>query len=228
MKSFKKNLIGNITLICIISFSIVHLTLLTLNLFNVLNFALPKNFSYITAYILMIFCFALYFAGFWIEAIKSLKVPNWFKIVFYVGFFIFTNVYYILDLFNNLFFVIVFIAYISFILNICALSLYFNINKDEKNKLKSTTKELTFGTTTYSLSLCSLALFIISAIEVLFFKAYALALLSTFVIEMLAMIIATSIMSIIFATSHKKSKLLINGCLIKIVPKTITPSQKKQ
>ena len=145
MGKFRKNLVTNTTLICVLAFSIIHLLLLVLNLFNVTDFNLPNNFSYLTAFILMVLCFILYVIGFLVENIKALKIPSWFKMLFYIAFFVFTNVYYILGLYQNMFFMLVFVAYIALILNICALSIYYNINKDEKNKLKSSTKELIFN-----------------------------------------------------------------------------------
>lgn len=226
MGKFKKDLACNITLICVLAFSAVHLLLLTLNLFNVTNFNLPENFSYIFAYILMIFCLGLYILGFWIDNIKTLKIPTWFKVMFYIAFFIFTNVYYIAGLYHNIFFVVIFIAYISFLLNICAISICFNINKDEKNKLKISTKTLIFNTTTYAISLCSLALFLISIIKVIFVGIFAFTSLIHFIIEMSTMLVVCGLMATILALSHKKSKVIINKCLIKIVPKTISPSVK--
>lgn len=224
MGKFKKDLACNITLICVLAFSSIHLLLLTLNLFNVTNFNLPANFSYIFAYILMIFSFGLYILGFWIDNIKTLKIPTWFKMMFYIAFFIFTNVYYIAGLYQNLFFVIVFISYVSFLLNICAISICFNINKDEKNKLKMSTKSLIFNTTTYAIALCSLFVFIISMIKVIFIETFTFSLLIHFVIEMSTMLAICAIMAIILSLSHKKSKIIINKCLIKIIPKAITPS----
>ena len=226
MGKFKKDLACNITLICVLAFSAIHLLLLTLNLFNITKFNLPSNFSYIFAYVLMIFCFALYVLGFWIDSIKTLKIPTWFKMMFYIAFFIFTNVYYIAGLYNNLFFVIIFVAYISFLLNICAISICFNINKDEKNKLKMSTKSLIFNTTTYAVALCSLALFIFSIAKIIFVGSFAFTSLTDFIIEMTTMLVVCAIMATILTLSHKKSKVIINNCLIKIVPKTITPSVK--
>ncbi len=226
MKNFKKDLACNITLICVLAFSFVHLLMLTLNLFGATNFALPSGFSYITAYILMIFCFALYILGFWIENLRTLKIPTWFKMTFYIAFFIFTNVYYILGLYQNFIFMLIFVAFIAAILNVFALSIYFNISKDDKNKLKASTKMLVFNTTTYSVALCSLALFIISIAKVLFGATYIVGALLTFVIEMSVMLQVCAIFSVMFAISHKKTKRIINGSLIKVIQKTISPSVK--
>ena len=92
--NFKKDLACNITLICVLSLSFIYFMLLTLNLFNVFAFNFPQSFSYITAYLLMILCFGLYVLGFFIETRKSIKIPTWLKMTFYVAFFIFTNIYY--------------------------------------------------------------------------------------------------------------------------------------
>jgi len=226
MSKFKKNLTINITLICVLAFSAIHLTMLILNLFNAFNFELPNNFSYITAFILMILCLALYIIGFYVETKKTLKIPTWFKMVFYVAFFIFTNVYYILGLFQNLIFNLIFVAYLAFVLSVISLSIYYNTNKDEKNVLKATTKQLTFGVINISISLTSLVLFLIEVFKVIFFANAALSTLLTFVFEMFATLIVIATTSTIFALSHKKSKILINKCLIKTIPKPVYRSVK--
>ena len=226
--NFKKDLASNIVLICVLAFSGIHLLLITLNLFNVTHFALPTNFSYITAYILMIICFCLYILGFWIERLKNLKIPTWFKMTFYISFFLFTNVYYILGLYYNLFFSLVFVACLALFFNICGLSVYFNMTKDDKNKLKASTKELIFNSTAYSIVLCALSLFVISTMKVLFCSTFVFSSLTSFVFEMLTMLVTTAIVATIFAISHRKKKIVINNCLIKIIPKTISPSIKQQ
>ncbi len=224
MKKFKKDLVSNITLICVLAFSGVHLLLLTLNLFNVTKFALPSGFSYIAAYVLMVLCFAFYVAAFFVENIKQLVIPTWLKVLFYVAFFVFTNVYYILGLYKNIISMLVFVAYIAFLLNIVALSIHFNVNKDEKNKLKSTTFGLIFNTSTYSVALSAFAIFILSIFKLIFASNHAT--LANLVFEMLTAFVVCTIIQILLAVSHKKSKKLINNCLVKIVPKTISPSVK--
>lgn len=226
MNKFKKNLAGNITLISVLVFSVIHLILLTLNLFNVLDFVLPKNFSFIFAYILMILCFSLFIVAFWIENLNTLKIPTWFKILFYVAFYVFTNVYYLFGLYSNIFFMIIFVSYVALLLNVCSLSIYFNVNKDEKNKLKSSTKTLIFNSAVYSIALCILAEFIISVIKIIFFATSSNTTLLAFVIEFSTMIAVCLTTTLMFAFSHRKSKKIINGCLIKIIPRNITPSVK--
>lgn len=226
MNNFKKNLAVNITLICVLSFSLIHLLILTLSLFNVFNLSLPADFSYIGAYILMIISFALYIVGFWIETIKTLKIPTWIKVTFYIALYIFTNVYYILGLYQNFAFLLIFIVFMAAFLNIIALSVFFNITKDDKNKVKTTTKLLTFNVSAYAVALCSLALFITSIIKVIFGVHFTLSALLTFVIEMSVMLVVCAIFNTIFALSHKKTKRILNACLIKIVAPTITPSVK--
>lgn len=226
MNKFKKDLVCNITLICVLAFSLVHLVLLTLNLFNVFSFALPTNFSYFTAYFLMILCFSLYIFGFWITKFKSLKIPTWFRMVFYIAFFIFTNVYYILGLYSILVFMIIFVAYLAFILNIIALSLHFYLCKDEKNKLKTTTYGLVINLLAYSISLCGIAIFLISLFKVLILKNFIFTTLTSFIIEMSVMLVICIATAITFGISHKKSKKIINKCLIKTIPRTISPSVK--
>ncbi len=224
MNRFKKDLASNITLLCVLVFSAVHLLLLTLNLFNVTNFALPYGFSYITAYILMIFSFALYIGCFFVENIKRLTIPTWFKIMFYIAFFLFTNVYYILGLYQNIIFMLAFVAYIAFLINIIALAVHFHVNKDEHNKLKLSTMGLIFNTATYSVALSALVLFIISLVKIIIGTN---TLLTGFIFEFLTMLVVCAVIEIMFAVSHKKSKRIINKFLIKFNPKQISRSVKK-
>ena len=226
--NFKKDLACNITLICVLSLSLVYFVLLTLNLFNVFSFAFPQSFSYITAYLLMILCFGLYILGFFIESRKNIKIPTWFKMTFYIAFFIFTNIYYVFGLYHNLVTLLMFVAFITFILNIIALSLYFNLNKDENNKLKASTKGFIFNTSIYSVAISSVAIFLISAFNVIFLSTYIFSTLSIFVIEMTTSLVVCAVVSTIFAFSHKKSKIIINNCLIKVTKNTIVRSLKQK
>ena len=100
--NFKEDLLCNITLICTLSFTCIHLLLLTLNLFGVTRFELHNNFNYIVAYILVIASLALYVSGFYLYRFTNMYIPAWFRMMFYIAFYLFTNVYYILGWFNCL------------------------------------------------------------------------------------------------------------------------------
>ena len=100
--SFREDLLCNVTLICTLSFSVIHLLILTLNLFGVTRFVFHENFNYIVAYILVVASLALYVFGFYIYKFARLYIPAWFRMLFYIAFYLFTNIYYILGWFNAL------------------------------------------------------------------------------------------------------------------------------
>lgn len=216
MNEFKKDLACNITLICVLAFSAIHIALLTLNLFGVTELAFFEGFNYLIAYILVIVCLLLYIFGFFITKIKNLELPKWFRIMFYIAFYLFTNVYYCLGLFGNMVALVFFFAYIAFLVNIISLSVFYNVNKDEKNRLKSTNTYLVTSVFFYSVAINALVQFVIDAVKVFAFPNYIFTTLMAFVVEMSAMLLVTIVMTVIFASSLSKTKSLINGCLIKI------------
>ena len=213
--SFREDLLCNITLICTLSFTCIHLLLLTLNLFGVTRFGLNYGFSYIVAYILVIASLALYIFGFYIYRFSNLYVPAWFRMLFYIAFYLFTNVYYILGWFSSLLGLIFFFAYVSFLMCIISLSIYFNTQKDDKNKLKIAPRSLISSVFFYSIAGNAMLQFVINLIKVIFFKSYKLATLSVYLVEFGTMIAVSVAVSIIFAISLARSKTLINSCLIK-------------
>ena len=216
MNEFKKDLACNITLICVLAFSSINIALLTLNLFGVTELAFFEGFNYLIAYILVIVCLLLYIFGFFITKIKNLELPKWFRIMFYIAFYLFTNVYYCLGLFGNMVALVFFFAYIAFLVNIISLSVFYNVNKDEKNRLKSTNTYLVTSVFFYSVAINALVQFVIDAVKVFAFPNYIFTTLMAFVVEMSAMLLVTIVMTVIFASSLSKTKSLINGCLIKI------------
>lgn len=213
---FKEDLMCNITLICVLAFSCVHLLLLTLNIFGVTRFALPENFNYIVAYILSILCLCLYVFGFYLYRFTHLYIPSWFRMLFYIAFYIFTNLYYVLGLFGSVLGLIFFFAYIGFLTCIICLSIYFNTQKDEKNKLRVASKSLVSSVFFYSVAGCAIVQFVINLIKVIFFNSYKFTTLSAYLIEFGTMISICSIVSILFALSLARTKTFINACLIKI------------
>ena len=215
MNNFKKDLVCNITLICVLVFSFVHLTLLTLNLFGVTALEFRENFNYLIAYILAVVCLGLYVFGFFITKIKNLSIPAWFRMLFYIAFYLFTNVYYTLGLFGNIFALIAFFAYIAFLANIISLSVFYNVQKDEKNRLKSTNRFLLTSVFMYSVAINSIIMFLITTFKAFVFPNAELSTLVTFVIEMSTMLLVTIVVTLIFAGSLSKTKELINNCLIK-------------
>ena len=217
--NFREDLLCNITLICTLSFTCIHLLLLTLNLFGVTRFELHENFSYIVAYILVIASLALYVFGFYLYRFSNMYIPTWFRMLFYIAFYLFTNVYYILGWFNHLLGLIFFFAYIAFLMSIASLSIYFNTQKDEKNKLKIAPKSLLSSVYFYSIAGNAILQFIINLVKVIFFKTYELSTLTVYLVEFGTMIAVASFVIIMFAISLKRSKTFINACLIKFYSK---------
>lgn len=214
--SFREDLLCNITLICALVFTCVHLMLVTFNIFGVTKFGLPENFSYVVAYILVIISLALYVFGFYLYRFSRLYIPAWFRMLFYIAFFIFTNVYYICGFFGSMLGLIFFFAYIAFLACIISLSIYFNTQKDEKNKLKIAPKSLITSVFFYSIAGNALLQFMINLVKVIFFDSYKFTTLSAYLIEFGTMVAVCSAVSIAFAVSLSLSKRFINACLIKI------------
>ena len=200
--TFKEDLLCNITLICTLVFSGIHLLLLTLNLLGATNFEFYAGFNYILAYILVIASLALYIFGFYVYHFSRVYMPSWFRMLFYIAF--------------TLIGLIFFYAYISFLACIISLSIYFNTQKDEKNKLKISPKSLISSVFFYAIAGNALLQFVINMVKFIAFRSYEFTTLSAYLIEFGVMIGMTSIITIIFAISLHGSKKFINACLIKV------------
>ena len=197
--------------------SILHFALLMLGLFGVVSpsFLDRAGFNYIVSFVLVILCLVMYIILMVVEKKKSLVIPEWFKIVFYVGFFVFTNVYYYFGLYATLAGLIVFYIYLSIVLNILALSVFFNTQKSENNVLKTTNTFTALSTCAYAISAGAMLETIISAFKIIFAKNSTFSTLSMFIIDMCIIILVSVIMAIIYYGSLSKQKIVINKCLIK-------------
>ena len=215
MNEFKKNLSINITLITVLVFTFVHLLILTLNLFGVTELTFPENFNFLLAYLLIILSLGLYIASFFLVKIRNIRVPNWISIVFYISFFLFTNVYYICGLFSNLIAIIFLFAYVAVMINIICLSIFYNLQKDEKNRLKSSKSYIVASVFLFSVAACAILILLITAIKAFFFPTYEMSTLYVYVIEMCTMVLISIVMTICFSLSLSKTKAFINSCLIK-------------
>ena len=214
--TFKEDLLCNITLICTLVFSGIHLLLLTFNLIGITKFDLYPSFSYILAYILVVACLVLYIFSFYVYRYSRIYMPAWFRMLFYIAFFLFTNVYYIVNWFNTLLGLIFFYAYISFLACIISLSIYFNSQKDDKNKLRIAPKSLITSVFFYAIAGNALVQFVVNLVKVIAFKNYEFSTLSVYLIEFGVMIGITVVVTIAFALSLARTKRFINACLIKI------------
>ncbi len=212
-----KSKISTILLYIVLALSVVHLTFLILSLLDVLPIAFLEtiNFNYILAFALVVICLLLYIGFMFVEKSKKLTIPEWFKITFYVGFYLFTNIYYFFGLYSTIAGLIIFYIYLAFVLNIIALSVFFNTQKSETNVLKTTTTYTVITTFAYSVAFFALSETIISALKLLFFRTSTFATLSMFVIDMCTGLLVSIVMALIFALSLTKRKVVINKCLIK-------------
>ncbi len=229
MKSFRKDLACNITLIFVLVCTATHLVLVTLNLFGVTELAFAEGFNYILAYVLIALCLMLYIFGFFISSIKRLEFPAWLRIVLYFAFFIFTNTYYVLGWHQNIIALVFMFLYIGFCVNIISLSVFYNAQKDDYNRLKSTRKFIITSVFFYSAGACGIIEFFVTGIKSIFFSNYVTSTLLYFVAEMSALLTITIVMSIIFYVSLSKRKVIVNKSLIKIARKnTIQRSVKSK
>ena len=222
MKKITKNEFAcNLTLSFALFFTGVHLLLVSFNLFGITNFSIPENFSYVFAYILSLGCLALYIFGFSISKFKSIVFPAWLRIMFYIAFFLFTNTYYLAGLYLNKVGIVIFYAYIAFLINILSVSIFYNAQKDEKNRLKASNKFITFSVLCYSLAFSTVVQFVISAVKIFFFKTGCTTTLSYFVISMSSMLVVNIALYIAFLVSLKKTKKFINSCLVKRIVRVV-------
>lgn len=222
MKKITKNDFAcNLTLSFALFFTAVHLIILTFNLFGISNFSVPENFSYIFAYILSICCLALYIFGFSISKLKNIVFPAWLRIMFYIAFFLFTNTYYLSGLYQTLIGIIIFYAYIAFLINIISVSIFYNVQKDEKHRLKASPTFITISVFCYSVAISSIILFIISTVKVIFFKTFATSTLLYFVVSMTSMLVVNIGLFIAFFLSLKNTKKFINACLVKYIVRVV-------
>ena len=216
MNEFKKDLACNITLIVALTFTVIHLLVLTLELFGVTSLNLYEGFNFIVAYVLVILCLALYIFSFFITKFKSLEVPVWFRIVFYVAFFLFTNTYYIVGGYRNIISIIIFFVYLSFLTSVANISVFYNTQKDEKNKLKTSRNYIVTSVFFYSLGTNAIIELIITAFKSFVFPNYEFTTLNVFIVEMSTMILTTIVLCLVISMSLKKTKKLVNSCLIKV------------
>ena len=215
MKNFKKNLAVNISLITVLVFTFVHLLILTLNVFGVTTLKIFDEFNYFIAYMLVIFSLVLYILGFFIERITKLIIPSWFQILFFVAFFLFTNTYYILNAYSNIFAMILLFAYVSLLVTITNISVFYHTQKDENNKLKASKNYIVTSIFFYSTGTNGLIELFITALKTFAFANYPLTTLNSVVVEFSTMILVTIIMTFALSLSLSKSKKFINACLIK-------------
>ena len=214
-KTNKSELFCNITLSAVLVATAIHILLLTLNLFGVINFGVPKSFNYIFAYILTLICLGLYIFGFAVSKFKRIIFPSWLRIFFYVAFYLFTNIYYLMGFYTEPLMIAIFYAYMGFLISILSVSIFYNTQKDEKNRLKSTNKFISLSVFCYSVTFASIIQFLISLVKVIFFNESVTATLKIYALSVASMLAVIAALSIAFYVSLRKSKKFINSCLVK-------------
>ena len=128
----------------------------------------------------------------------------------------FTNIYYFFSIYSTIWGLIIFDAYLAVLLNILSVSLFYNSQKDNKNQVKTTEKFLVFTTFCYAAA-GSLVIEVLSALmRMLTDKANITNSLAMFVTEACTMLVVSFAFALAFAMSMRKTKQLINSCLIKI------------
>lgn len=215
MEKFKNNLIANITLIVSLVCSITHLIILTVNIFKEKPAMFYDGFSYLVAYILIIVSLLLYMLFFYISRIGNFKVPSWFESVFYVAFFIFTNTFYITNAYSSIAAIIFLFAYISLLSTIVNVSVFYNVQKDEKNRLVASKNYIVTSIFFYSVGTNAIIELLVTIVKTFICPNYIFSTLTCFIIESCTMLLVTIAMCVLFYLSLSKSKKFINNCLIK-------------
>ena len=205
--------------------SVAFLVLLNLGLFNVVVPSWIKNssFNYMVGFVLVALNLILDITFMVIEAKKKLDIPEWFRVVFFIGFFVFTNVYYYFGLYSIIYTEILFYIYLSVVLSILAISVFYNIQKNENNQIKTSNAYASVTTFTYSTSIFLIIETIVTAIKIISGQGIQTGLLS-FLIHSCVCIFSSLIIAVAFHVSLSRQKKFINACLIR----TITNKEPEQ
>lgn len=193
------------------------IVMLALGMFQVLDYSsvIGAGFSYWWAFAIVIVCMLLYIGFMFIEKWRNLNIPVWLKNLFYVAFFIFTNVYYFFGLYSKIWSIILFDICFACLVNILSVSLFYNTQKDEKNTVKTTEKFLVFTCFSYSSMIILVYQLIVGLAKCIAGTSGILSNLALMVTEVSTMLCVTFVFAILFTLSMKKSRKFINSCLIK-------------
>lgn len=218
MKNMQNKIkLSSVLLWAVLALSLVHFSFLLLGLFGIIVPACLErsSFNYIVSFVLVAVCLILYIVLMVVEKKKKMIMPEWFKDVFYIGFYVFTNVYYYFGLFSTLAGLLVFYVCLAFVLNIIALSIFFNTQKNDSNVLRTTNTFTALTTFTYAVTGGALIETVVSAFKLILAKDSMFSTLSMVIIDMCVIVLVSIIMAIIYGSSLSKKKTIINGCLIK-------------
>ena len=207
--------------------SVCFLILLTLGLFGIVvpSWIKNGNFNFLVGYIFIALNLILDIIFMIIETKKKLVIPEWFRVVFFIGFFIFTNVYYYFRLFSIVYTEILFYIYLATVLSVLSISIFFHVQKDEKNVAKVNNKYAAVSTFTYATSMFLIIETLITAIKVISSSNLQNGLL-LFLINSCITICVNLIFATIFYFSLTKKKKFINACLVHTVKKEETENDE--
>lgn len=212
--------LSKILLVSSIVLSVGWVIVLALGLFNVLNYSavIGTHFNYIAGFTIVILGLLLYIAMMFIEKWKNLIIPIWFKNLFYVAFFVFTNIYYFFGLYNTLAGLLIFDVYLAILINILSVSIFYNTQKDSKNLVKTSDKFLTVSCCSYSFAAILIYQVLSCVCKIIANNDTPFGSIAAFVAESSIMILVSLIFAIMFTLSLKRNRVLINKCLIKHIP----------
>ena len=220
-----------ITLICSLALSVAQIVILFLGVFGVLvpSWHIASNFNYLIAFCLIAINLILDIVFMVIESKNLLEIPEWFRVVFFIGFFVFTNLYYYFNLYNLIYTEILFYVYLATVLSILSISIFYNVQKEGKT-VKSNNKFATVSTFTYATSMFLMIETVITAVKILFHGTKIANGLTLFLINSCVAILVSLVIAIIFYLSLTKTKKIINNCLIKVnnmeTPKSIETEEQ--
>jgi len=149
-----------------------------------------------------------------IEKKKLLIIPEWFRVEFFIGFLIFTVVYYYFNLFNYLLTKIVLYVYLATVLSILSISIFFNVHKNDKNVAKTSNAYAGISTFTYATSMFLLIETVVTAIKIIINGSNIANGLSLFLIKSCTCIFVCLMFALAFYISLSKTKKFVNACLI--------------
>lgn len=212
-------------LISALVLSVLWFGFLMLTLFKVIDISaiLAPSFNYLLAFASIVCCLGLYTLALFIENRNFLNVPVWISCCFYVAFFLFTNVYYLFDLYNIIWTNLLFYVCLSVLVSILSISIYYNCLKENDGTLKNK-----IGFTGFMLFCISITISVIFELVVMFIKFClntTINLTSHTLASFGILVLGATIFAIIFHHSIKGNKKFANACLIKVKPVNLQSSE---
>lgn len=199
--------------------SVAFLVLVCLGLFGVVvpSWLVDNDYNYMIALVLVALNLALDIVFMVIETKNKLDIPEWFRVVFFVGFFVFTNVYYYFGLYSLIYTQLLFYVYLSVVLSILSISIFFNVQKNENNMVRTNNAYACVSTFTYSTSMFLIFETIVALVKIV--SGTAENALLTFLISSCTCLFVSLVISIMFYKSLTNKKRFINACLIRTIKK---------